>query len=383
MKKCVVLYLLLSAVSLSHGAVWKFKLSPPGTDKAVGMSWQNEVPAVTNSTGTGDEVGPGISFDTTTLIMSLSVGYGSAFGFTNLSGPATAMHIHGEEPVGVAAPVIHSLITNNVPDANPTNGGFIGGTVLYLAEEVPFLLGGSNYINIHTALNPAGEIRGQLIPFNTPPTVTCPPPSTNECTGAKGTLVALSAQVGDADGDQLMVVWKVDGAAVQTNTVTPPAGTNAVTVPVGLMAMLSLGHHTVSVSASDGKAAPVTCSTTATIVDTTPPVITRAVATPNMLWPPDHKMVNVAVSVTATDLCSTVTCKIKSVKSSEAALAKGSGHTSPDWVITGPLTVQLRAERSGQGSGRTYTITVECADTSGNKATRDVIVSVPHDRGKH
>ena len=61
---------------------------------------------------------------------------------------------------------------------------------------------------------------------------------------------------------------------------------------------------------------------------------------------------------------------------------EGDGNTSPDWEITGDLTLDLRAERSGQGDGRVYTITIECTDASGNPSAKDVTVIVPHDQGK-
>jgi len=47
-----------------------------------------------------------------------------------------------------------------------------------------------------------------------------------------------------------------------------------------------------------------------------------------------------------------------------------------DWVITGDLTLDLRARRSG-GTTRIYTITIECTDASGNSATGTVNVTVP------
>ena len=50
-------------------------------------------------------------------------------------------------------------------------------------------------------------------------------------------------------------------------------------------------------------------------------------------------------------------------------IGKGAGQTTPDWVQTGDLSVDLRAERSGKGTGRVYTITVECTDASDNSAT--------------
>jgi hypothetical protein len=130
---------------------------------------------------------------------------------------------------------------------------------------------------------------------------------------------------------------------------------------------------------TDGKGAPVTCSTTATIVDTTPPVIVSATASPTVIWPPNHKMVRVVVSVVATDICSTVSNRIKSVTSNEPIKGPGK-NKNPDWTQTAPLTVMLRAERLGKGNGRTYTLTIESADTSGNTATKNVTVSVPHDQ---
>jgi len=65
------------------------------------------------------------------------------------------------------------------------------------------------------------------------------------------------------------------------------------------------------------------------------------------------------------------------VTSNEPVDGLGDGDTGPDWQITGDLTVNLRAERSGQGSGRIYTITIECTDFSGNSSTKTVTVSVP------
>jgi hypothetical protein len=89
-------------------------------------------------------------------------------------------------------------------------------------------------------------------------------------------------------------------------------------------------------------------------------------------------MVPVSISVTANDTCSPpVTSKIISVASNEPVDPK-----SPDWMITGPLTLNLRADRLGNGSGRIYTITMESRDAAGNKATGIVTVRVPHDQGK-
>lgn len=47
-------------------------------------------------------------------------------------------------------------------------------------------------------------------------------------------------------------------------------------------------------------------------------------------------------------------------------------------MITGDLTVDLRAERAGGGTGRVYAITIRCIDGAGNSATASVEVTVPH-----
>ena len=70
------------------------------------------------------------------------------------------------------------------------------------------------------------------------------------------------------------------------------------------------------------------------------------------------------------------------MRSNEPVNGAGDGNTAPDWVITGDLAVDLRAERAGPGNGRIYTIEVEVTDAAGHKVTRETTVKVPHDLGK-
>ncbi|MGZ4962193.1 MAG: FG-GAP repeat protein, partial [Limisphaerales bacterium] len=105
-------------------------------------------------------------------------------------------------------------------------------------------------------------------------------------------------------------------------------------------------------------------------------VIVSASASPNRIFPPNHKLVPVTISVIHQG--NDVTCKIISVTSNQPINGKGDGNTSPDWIITGDLTVLLRAERAGNiKTDRVYTITVQCADSFGNTATTNVRVTVP------
>ena len=50
--------------------------------------------------------------------------------------------------------------------------------------------------------------------------------------------------------------------------------------------------------------------------------------------------------------------------------------------IVNDTTFQLRAERSGTGSGRIYTITCQATDAYGNSTVASVTVTVPHDKSK-
>jgi len=111
--------------------------------------------------------------------------FGSAvdgsFNFTvqvrGLSGPATGLHIHGPADVTQTAPVLIGLcgspgiaaagpcvtdadgtltVSGNINSTVLANWGVSGGTFLSLLRD------GLLYVNVHTALNPAGEARGQI-----------------------------------------------------------------------------------------------------------------------------------------------------------------------------------------------------------------------------
>ncbi len=118
------------------------------------------------------------------------------------------------------------------------------------------------------------------------------------------------------------------------------------------------------------------------IKDTTAPTITSLSTNAPTLWPPNHKMVAVTVSATATDLVGVTSLKIISATSNEPDNGLGDGDTANDIQITGNLALNLRAERGGGGSGRIYTIVVEARDLAGNASTRAVTVLVPHSQGK-
>jgi len=382
MKHPILLIASCLATATATAEIIPFALSPAGTSPATGLSPANEVPPVTTaSEGSGDEILSGINFDTETRELSFAVGYGSSALFTDLTGPATAAHIHGPASVTESAGPIHDIVAagQHLAAGDPARGGVILGSVLLDETQAQALLDGLYYINIHTAQNPAGEIRGQLIAeINGAPTVTCPASVEVECEGEEGTTVNLTVQVTDADGDELTVMWTIDGVNYQTDTV--PATVGGTAASVHFTGQFGYGTHVVVVTVSDGTAEAVACNAAVTVVDTLPPVVTAVTPSQTVLWPPNHRMVPISVSVTADDQCGSATSRIVSVTSDEPENDKGDGNTSPDWLITGNLTLKLRAERSGRGDGRVYTITVETVDHAGHKVTNATEVKVPHDR---
>src|SRR3954465_12801979 len=74
--------------------------------------------------------------------------------YSGLSGPATAAHFHGPAEAGKNAGVAVQI-------ANATSSPVEGSATLTDAQAAD-LLGGKLYVNIHTAANPGGEIRGQV-----------------------------------------------------------------------------------------------------------------------------------------------------------------------------------------------------------------------------
>lgn len=112
-------------------------------------------------------------------------------------------------------------------------------------------------------------------------------------------------------------------------------------------------------------------------VDTTAPAINWVKASPDSLWPPNHQLIPVSVSLKSSDDSGAAPiCRLVRITSSDPDNGTGDGDTVGDTAITGPLTAKLRAERSG-GKERVYTLTVQCTDSAGNATTSAAFVKVP------
>ena len=120
----------------------------------------------------------------------------------------------------------------------------------------------------------------------------------------------------------------------------------------------------------------ITCSFTVTVQDNEAPVITNPLAHPDMLWPPNHQMKDIEIHYELSDNCGATA--VLSVTSNEPQSSTEAGDVSGDWQIINEHYIKLRAERKGNGTGRTYTITIMATDDSGNKSSKQVFVKVPY-----
>jgi hypothetical protein len=113
--------------------------------------------------------------------------------------------------------------------------------------------------------------------------------------------------------------------------------------------------------------------------DATPPTLSAS-ASPDRLWPPNHKYVTVEATVDVSDNRDpSPTVDLVSVTSNEPddALGKADGETTNDIVIVDDDTFRLRAERSEDGTGRIYSITYLATDACGNTTQATATVQVP------
>ncbi len=113
-----------------------------------------------------------------------------------------------------------------------------------------------------------------------------------------------------------------------------------------------------------------------------PPVCGDAQASPNVLWPPNHKIVGVSILGVTDPDGDPVTVQINQILQDEPTNGTGDGDTCPDGQGIGAAVAGLRAERSGNGNGRVYTILFTATDGRGGSCPGRVQVCVPHDQGK-
>jgi FG-GAP repeat protein len=108
-----------------------------------------------------------------------------------------------------------------------------------------------------------------------------------------------------------------------------------------------------------------------------PPDCSGASPSVSTIWPPNHQFVNVTIQGVTDPDGDPVTITIDQIKQDEPTDGTGDGHTCPDGQGIGTSTAQIRAERSGQGNGRVYTIFFTASDGNGGSCQNSVTVCVP------
>jgi hypothetical protein len=201
------------------------------------------------------------------------------------------------------------------------------------------------------------------------------------CTSPEGATVLLDGSASydpDAGHDRIAShVWFLD-RGTPTEQRLGHGETLAVDLPPG--------PHAITLRVADTYGAFTEDSVIIT-VDDVPPELSVA-ANPAELWPPNHRMVEVSVAITASDDCDPApVVRLVSVTSNEPDDAPGPGDGETQGDITGADvgtaddTLWLRAERSGEGPGRTYELRYEARDAAGNVTPAMAVVRVPHDQG--
>jgi hypothetical protein len=210
------------------------------------------------------------------------------------------------------------------------------------------------------------------------PTDTTPPVTTATLAGTLGSNgwykagqpVRLTLSATDDSSGVASTTYAVNGGATQT---------------YGGPVTFTDGEYTVTYGSVDRAGNVETSKSVSFKVDQTAPSIIACALSPAELWPPNHKMVDVTASVTVADSGSgSAGFVLVSATSSEPDNGLGDGDTAndiQDFEIGKPDTQgQLRAERSGLGNGRVYTLTYRASDAAGNVQTCTATATVPHDQ---
>jgi hypothetical protein len=146
---------------------------------------------------------------------------------------------------------------------------------------------------------------------------------------------------------------------------------------------LPLGLSIITLVVSDGELFSDPATLQVEVRDTGLPAISAS-ADPNLLWPPNNKMVDISLSIVASDLCDPAP-----VISLEDISILDAGRFDPATDIAGAewgtddRLVSVRAQRAGNGDGRTYVMTCHATDSLGNSSSAAAQVFVPHDQGRH
>jgi hypothetical protein len=196
---------------------------------------------------------------------------------------------------------------------------------------------------------------------------------------AQGPAITAPAAVARTNSPSSCTVFVSNadlGSAVATDN-CPGLKVQRTGVPAGNL--FPLGVTTLTYTATSMNGLTKTATQTVTVTDITKPAFTTNLSADLVaIWPPDHKLKNVALTYATADNCGTVN-NIVTVTSTDPISGVSDGDKSPDWIVLNDRSVQLRAERGNGKEARVYTITVTPVDSSGNVGTpQSIEVYIAH-----
>jgi hypothetical protein len=224
--------------------------------------------------------------------------------------------------------------------------------------------------------NPIAISAPTLSTDTTPPVTTAsvsPVPNANgwNNTNITVTLNSTDNELGGTGVKQ--ITYSATGAQTIGNTIV--SGGSAA------FAVSAEGVTTITFFGTDNAGNIEAAKTITVEVDKTPPTVACS-ASPNVLWPPNNKLVPVNASVTVSDaLSGPAGFTLVSVASNEPD--SGQGDIQGFAAGTASTNGQLRAQRLGSGNGRVYIFTYSGSDRAGNTTSCTTTVSVPHDQGQN
>jgi len=140
------------------------------------------------------------------------------------------------------------------------------------------------------------------------------------------------------------------------------------------------GVVTAGEQCDDGNLVSDDCCSSLCVNENLPPDCSEATASVSEMWPPNHKLVSVAILGVTDPDGDPLVVSATAIAQDEPIDAAGSGATCPDAIGLGLDTVGLRSERSGQGDGRFYHVAFQAVDRCNATCVGEVSVAVRHDR---
>ncbi len=110
-----------------------------------------------------------------------------------------------------------------------------------------------------------------------------------------------------------------------------------------------------------------------------PPDCSEAAPSLQILAPPNHRLVTVAIEGLQDPDGDPLRIRITGIRQDEPVQGEGAGRSCPDGSGLGFNVANLRAERSGTGNGRVYHVGFEADDGRGGTCAGTIIVCVPKD----